>query len=179
MKYNRIHILGAPGSGTTTLASELSKKLPYRHFDSDDYLWKVKYSEIQPGDIRLSLLRKDLINREKWILSGAVIDWGNPLISLFDLIIFLSVPNEIRIERLRQRETARYGDRILPGNDRYSEFRRFLEWASLYETEDPNTRNRRQQEQWMEGLNIPVLRISGDLPLNDNVEYALNFITGK
>ena len=33
---NRIHILGASGSGTTTLAKELSKKLNYEYFDTDD-----------------------------------------------------------------------------------------------------------------------------------------------
>ena len=36
---NKIHILGASGSGTTTLASELSKRINYTHFDTDDYYW--------------------------------------------------------------------------------------------------------------------------------------------
>lgn len=34
-----IHILGASGSGTTTLAKVLSDELGYAHFDSDDYFW--------------------------------------------------------------------------------------------------------------------------------------------
>jgi lysophospholipase L1-like esterase len=35
----RIHIFGASGSGTTTLASALSKKHGHHHFDADDFYW--------------------------------------------------------------------------------------------------------------------------------------------
>lgn len=34
----RIHILGASGSGTTTLGKALSDKLRYKHFDTDNYI---------------------------------------------------------------------------------------------------------------------------------------------
>ena len=34
-----IHILGASGSGTTTLGRALAECLHYTHFDSDNYLW--------------------------------------------------------------------------------------------------------------------------------------------
>ena len=36
---NRVHIFGASGSGTTTIAQAVSEKLGYKHFDSDDYYW--------------------------------------------------------------------------------------------------------------------------------------------
>ena len=35
----RIHILGASGSGTTTLGRALAERLQCRHFDTDDYFW--------------------------------------------------------------------------------------------------------------------------------------------
>jgi adenylate kinase family enzyme len=54
--YNHLHILGASGSGTTTLASSLSKELQYTHFDSDDYFWKTKFTEPRPRDERLQKL---------------------------------------------------------------------------------------------------------------------------
>lgn len=43
-----IHILGASGSGTTTLARALAVKTGYAHFDTDDYFWlptKVPFTE--------------------------------------------------------------------------------------------------------------------------------------
>lgn len=51
--------------------------------------------------------------------SGAVCGWGDRLKPRFDLVIFLNVPNEIRLERLRQREAMRYGDAVLPGGSMY------------------------------------------------------------
>lgn len=36
---NHIHILGASGSGTTTLGRALTEHLNYTHFDTDTYLW--------------------------------------------------------------------------------------------------------------------------------------------
>ena len=35
----RINIFGASGSGTTTLAKALFKKLGIQHYDKDDYFW--------------------------------------------------------------------------------------------------------------------------------------------
>jgi Shikimate kinase len=36
---HRIHILGASGSGTTTLGRALAERLQYPHFDTDDSFW--------------------------------------------------------------------------------------------------------------------------------------------
>ena len=36
---NRIHILGASGSGTTTLASAIADEHGHRHLDTDDFFW--------------------------------------------------------------------------------------------------------------------------------------------
>lgn len=36
----RIHILGASGSGTTSIAKNVCSKLDYAHFDSDNYFWE-------------------------------------------------------------------------------------------------------------------------------------------
>ena len=39
MAKNLIHIFGASGSGTTTLAEKTSRELGYFHLDTDDYFW--------------------------------------------------------------------------------------------------------------------------------------------
>ena len=36
---HRIHILGATGSGTTTLGRALAERLQCPHFETDDYVW--------------------------------------------------------------------------------------------------------------------------------------------
>ena len=35
----RIHILGASGSGTSTLGTEISKTFGFTHLDTDNYYW--------------------------------------------------------------------------------------------------------------------------------------------
>lgn len=175
MNYNHIHIFGASGSGTTTLSQKLCENLPHSHIDSDDFFWKTKYTEANPRDVRLELLRKKLNSCERWILSGAVIDWGNPIIPLFDLVIFVSVTNEIRLKRLYEREYKRYGDAISPTGNRYQEFSQFMEWADKYETGGMEVRSRYQQKAWLKDVSCTILEINGD----DSVDINSSLIIGK
>ena len=177
--FDRIHILGASGSGTTTLAERLCGRLSHAHFDSDDFLWEKKFTLLKPREERLSSLRARLETAERWILSGAVIDWGNPLIPLFDLVIFVSVPDEVRLERLRRRERERHGESIQPGHEKHENFLEFMEWASLYEIEGTDVRSRRQQEEWLEQLGCPVLRVENRGSLEEAVDAAAAFLEGN
>lgn len=68
----RIHILGAAGSGTSTLGVSLSKVLPHEHLDTDDYFWITKYTEQRQVPERRKMLITDLSFYKKWTLSGAV-----------------------------------------------------------------------------------------------------------
>ena len=174
--YNHIHILGASGSGTTTLASALCKELKYTHFDSDDYFWKTKFTEPRPRDERLQKLYQDLSHTDQWILSGAVIDWGNPLIPLFDLVIFISVDNAIRMERLKLREQKRYGKEIEPSAAKYKEFCEFMDWANLYETGGMEVRSRMQQKEWLHGLSCKVLELDGEKSSTNLTSFVLDTI---
>ncbi|MBN1638132.1 MAG: AAA family ATPase [Ignavibacteriales bacterium] len=175
---NHIHILGASGSGTTTLARQLSKKLSYKHFDSDDFFWNIKYTATNPQDVRLKNLENELTKYDQWILSGAIIDWGNPLVPLFDLVIFISVSNEIRIKRLHEREYERYGEAITPKGNKYKDFLEFMDWADKYETGGIDVRSRYQQEMWLKDLNCPILKINGDLAIDTNVKIIVDKVLG-
>lgn len=101
--YRRIHIMGASGAGTTTLGKALAARLPHVHLDSDDYFWEQKYTKQSVVAERLNKLQADMARNEPWILSGAVCGWGDPLRDTFDLVIFLWIPEEIRLQRLRAR----------------------------------------------------------------------------
>ena len=106
----KIHIFGASGSGTTTIAKVVSDKLGYKHFDTDSYYWyatDIPFTEVRPVEERLQLMNADLLNQDKWILSGSLDGWGNPLVPLFELVVFVYVPQDVRVERLRIREKER------------------------------------------------------------------------
>lgn len=173
----RIHIMGASGAGTSTLGQALAGRLPHVHLDSDDYFWEQKFSKQRELTERLGRIRHDLEQRVPWILSGAVCGWGDSLRSYFDLVIFLRIPPSIRLERLKAREYERYGNESLPGGSRYGDVQAFLEWASLYDTAGPEVRSLKLHEAWMRELDCPLLRLEGDLSVEERVEAVLNYLS--
>ncbi|MFB5759828.1 hypothetical protein [Paenibacillus medicaginis] len=172
----RIHILGASGSGTTTLGKALSLILPHVHLDSDDFFWAQKYTERRPPEERLRLLKQEMQPCPQWMLSGSVCRWGDALKSEFDLVIFLRIPHELRMERLRARERQRYGDDILPDGSRYEDYCKFMDWAARYDEAGPEIRSRTLHEQWISELTCPVLRLEEDLTVEQRVKHSMDCI---
>jgi adenylate kinase family enzyme len=162
----RIHIVGASGSGTTSLASAIAAGHGHHHLDTDDVFWlptDPPYCEPRPPGDRLALLRDALAESSRWVLSGSLCGWGDPLIPEFDLVIFLVVPTEVRLARLRARERARYGpEAVAQGGTRHRASVEFLEWAARYDAGDMQMRSRARHEAWLAALPAPVLRLEGD-----------------
>ncbi len=170
---NRIHILGASGSGTTTLAERMCQELSYRHFDTDDFFWiktEPPYRQIREVGERVKLLGEQLKNTEKWVLSGSLCGWGDVFIPYFDLVIFLWIPEEIRMVRLMEREKTRYGREINPGGKQYENHLKFIEWASRYDGGDLNIRSKKLHDHWLNKLNCKVLRIEGDIEVEEKLK---------
>ena len=109
----RIHILGASGSGTTTLGRALAARLQCPHFDTDDYFWlptDPPYTQQRERTERQQLLLNDITAQDAWVLSGSLCGWGDVAIPLFELDVFLTIPQDIRMARLRQREPNDLGN---------------------------------------------------------------------
>ena len=115
---HRIHILGASGSGTTTLGRALAERLQNPHFDPDDHVWlqtDPPYTPQRERTKRHQLLMDNITAHDAWVLSGSLCGWGDVAICLFELVVFLSIPHDRCMEHLRQREHEQFGERILPG----------------------------------------------------------------
>ncbi|MHC1757197.1 MAG: AAA family ATPase [Methanosarcina sp.] len=176
---SRIHIMGASGSGTTTLAKALSNELGYKHFDTDDYYWipsEIPFTRIRDIEERQSLLKKDLEKYDNWILSGSLCGWGDILISHFELVIYLWIPRDIRIRRLTKREKERYGSAIEPGGNRYESSNEFIEWAAKYDEAGVEMRSKKLHEIWLSRLECPILRIERDMTVKECVNVVMNII---
>jgi adenylate kinase family enzyme len=108
----RVHILGASGSGTTTLAKALATHLGCPHYDADSYFWLPSdppFQRIRDVEPRRVMLSADLEKPGGWVLSGSLCGWGDIYIPLFGLVVFLWIPHDLRMARLAAREVARYG----------------------------------------------------------------------
>lgn len=168
----RIHILGASGSGTTTLGQALAERLQCLHFDTDEYFWlptDPPFVTKRASIARQQRLMDDLTAHDSWILSGSLCGWGDIAIPLFALVVFLWLPTAIRLERLRQREHQRYGERIMPGGDMYTGSQAFLDWAVSYDDGDVNMRSRRLHEQWLGTLPCPIICIEGEYAMAEQL----------
>jgi adenylate kinase family enzyme len=163
----RIHILGASGSGTTTLAAGIAARHGHQHLDTDDYYWlptQPPFRETRPLDERLAMLGQALRGQVRWVLSGSLCGWGDVFIPEFDLVVFLAIPDSLRMARLRAREIQRYGARaIAPGGELHEAHVQFLDWARRYEAGDLTVRSRALHEAWLTDLPCRVIRLEGDL----------------
>ncbi|MFJ5772104.1 hypothetical protein [Psychrobacillus sp. NPDC093180] len=172
----KIHIFGASGSGASTLGDSLANKLFYTHLDTDEYFWLNKFTDIRSIDDRKKLLKEDLYKYERTVLSGALCGWGDSFKSYFDLVIFLWIPQDIRMKRLQEREFQRYGNEILPGGIKQAQYEQFMEWASLYDHAGMEVRSKTLHESWIADLTCPVLRIEGDSTVQERVEITLEYL---
>ena len=173
---NVIHIYGASGSGTSTLGRKLCAELGYFFMDTDDYFWvptDPKYQIKRSFEERLALMHKDIDAHDNIVISGSLVDWGDELIPLFTLAIRLVTDTEIRIARLRERERAEFGDRLLPGGDMYENHQEFIEWARAYDTGSVDMRSKAKHDEWQKLLRCRQIVLDGAADLDDNARKAL------
>jgi adenylate kinase family enzyme len=159
----RIHILGASGSGTTTLGALVAGQLSVRHLDTDAFYWMPTdppFTTKRPVPERLALLAEQMLGGEGWVLSGSAIGWGKPLEPLYDLIVYLRLDPSLRMRRLRRREKGRYGPRIEAGGDMEAASAAFLIWAAAYDTAGREQRSLVAHEEWLSDQKAPVLRLA-------------------
>ena len=103
----------------------------------------------------------------------------NVFVPRFDLVVFLWLPADLRLARLRERERARYGDAVAPGGPRRATYEAFIAWAARYDDGDPVERSRAMHEQWLATLPCPVMRLDGAMPIDANVAAIVETLTGE
>jgi adenylate kinase family enzyme len=169
----------ASGVGTSTLGKALAEKLNYYHFDTDEYYWlppQYSFTQSRERAERQNLLMRDLMKHDNWILSGSLCGWGDIFIPSFDVVIYLWIPKNIRIKRLIQREKRIYGEDIEPGGKKYNQFLEFIEWASQYEDGGIDIRSKALHQEWLSSLTCPVVRLEGDLSVQERVNSIIKVI---
>jgi adenylate kinase family enzyme len=92
-----IHITGASGSGVSTLGKALAAATGAVQLDTDSFYWlpvEPLFTQKRPAEERLRLISDAFADAESrgWILSGSISDWGRPLVSLFDMVVFVRTP---------------------------------------------------------------------------------------
>lgn len=166
LRLLRLLITGASGTGTSTLGRVVAEALHGEWLDADDYYWLPTEPPFQvkrtPTD-RLALMLTRLRRTDRAVVSGSVVNWGSELEDSFDLVVFLTAPTTVRLERLKRRE-----ERL-----RRAARREFLEWAAQYDEGHMSGRSRAIHETWLERRRCSVLRIDGDHTMRAMLEMVL------
>jgi hypothetical protein len=115
----------------------------------------------------------DVKAQDHWVLSGSLCGWGDVAIPLFELVVFLAIPHDIRMARLRQREHERFGVRILPGGDMYELSQAFLAWAASYDEGGLDIRSRRRHDQWLGMLPCPIICFEGEYTIEEHLAVLM------
>lgn len=172
-----IHIYSASGSGTSTLGRYLGDKLGYFFMDTDDYFWlptDPPYTKKRDKALRLEMMKHDLAQTDKAVISGSLVDWGEELIPLFTLALRLETNTELRIKRLKQREREHFGSRIDVGGDMYENHQDFLQWAAAYDSGGLEMRSSAKHDDWEKLLQCKKVVLDGSRPLDENLEIIRN-----
>ena len=175
----RISVMGASGSGTSTVGRALAAALSLPHFDSDDYFHgpgDPPFQNPRSATERYELICRDLAVDHSWVLSGGLVDWSPRPRLDFTCIVFLYVPPSLRIERLRRRERERFGRRILKGGDMYAAHQEFIDWASRYDSGDIQGKTQAMHEAWLQEQTGPVLEFRGEPSVSDITAQVLRFV---
>jgi len=173
----RMHIIGAPGSGCTTLGNAFAAARGFAFFDTDDFYFDVKHSVKREAERRNADLFNAIRQVENSVVSGSVDGWNSDLDPLFTHIVFLRLDNATRMQRLYQREVDRYGaEALLPGQPEHERHAFFMEWASHYEDGTREGRNLARHEAWLEKQSAPLLRLDSAAPVETLVQKVTEFV---
>jgi adenylate kinase family enzyme len=173
---DRVGITGASGCGVTTLGSALAARLGCVHIDTDDHYWEATdppYQVKRDVGERLERIAAEQARTGRWVMSGTLDRWAEPVSRDAGLIVFLQVPTALRLRRLAERERARFGEALDPGGAMHDTHLDFIRWAAEYESGALPGRSRPLHEAWLVGLGTPVLRLDGTRPIDELVQTVL------
>jgi adenylate kinase family enzyme len=176
MTQHRINIIGASGCGASTTGRAVAHELSVPHFDCDDYFHGPSdppFQNPRSAEERYTLLMGDVAGASSWVLSGGVAGW-DPYPQLdFTLMVFLWIPQDLRIERLRRRERERFGSRVALGGDMHEAHMEFIEWASRYDHGDVEGKTLQRHEAYLAEQSCPVMELRSEMTVAEAVARIL------
>lgn len=161
-----IIICGMNGSGKSTLGRALAESLGWRFIDNEDlyfpkndpaYLYGHERTQEEVERLLLEKVRRD----ERFVFAAVRGNYGAQVLPYYRAAVLLEVPRQTRLARVRQRSLNKFGDRALPGGDLYEKEKAFYDLIAA-RSEDHAAR-------WLAGVGIPVLRVDGTRPVEENI----------
>ena len=166
-----ICVCGLNGSCKSTLACALAKELNFKHMDIEQYYFistDNPYSSSRTREEVERLLLEDINKNHCFIFSAVNGDMMPEINDNYDLVVYLDVPLDMRMKRIRQRSIDKFGDRVLPGGDMYEQEESFFAYAEK--------RTPEKIEKWLKTLSCKAIRLDGTKPIQESVELIKSLL---
>ena len=166
-------ICGMNGSGKSTLGRALAEQLGWRFIDNED-LYFPKADPAHPYAVERTraeveaLLLDELRRDERFVFAAVRGNYGDAVLPHYKAAVLVEVPKEIRLARVRARSFAKFGERMLPGGDLYESEKRFYDLIAARPDD--------YASHWLEGLDIPILRVDGTRLVGENVALIKDWL---
>ena len=166
-------ICGMNGSGKSTLGRALAEQLGWRFIDNED-LYFPKADPAHPFAVERTqaeveaILMEEVRRDEHFVFAAVRGNYGEAVLPYYKAAVLVEVPREIRLARVKARSYAKFGDRMLPGGDLYESEKRFYDLVAA-RPEDYASR-------WLESVEIPVLRVDGTRPVEENIARIADWL---
>ncbi len=129
----KITVVGNAGSGKTTLAFQLQKKLNLPLYHLDQFCWKPSWKRVPIQEFYAA--HTELCKGDEWIIEGSYIKILKERVSAADVIVFLDIPTSVCLWRVLKRSIVHWG-KVIPGNPEgckqrilSAKFLDFLHWV--------------------------------------------------
>ena len=170
-----IMIIGPSGSGKTTLGKAVAEKLGYPYLDVDDYIWRQDtvepYTQMYTREEKISRLSNDIEPYEHFVMAGSMSSFHYAFDDKFEMMVFLYVEPDIRVQRVHNRTIERFGERVLEGGDMYESHIKFLEENPRYESD--GSPNLSEQREWMKNMPCVKIELDGTKSIESNAKIIV------
>lgn len=168
-----ILICGLNGTGKSTLGKALAETLHFYFIDHEDLYFPEtglnnRYVSPRTREEAEKQLFNEIKAHEDFIFASVKGDYGEAVYPFFQYAVYLQVPKEIRLQRVKNRSYQKFGNRMASGGDLYEQEDRFFQFVA--------SRAENTVEEWLPCLNRPIIRIDGTKPIEENVHLILEQI---
>ena len=168
-----IQVCGLNGCGKSTLGKALAERIGFHLIDNENlYFTRNRIDEPYcnaRSEEEVERLLLDEVNEHPDFVFAAVRgNYGNKIIPMYNYVVVMEVPKEIRSQRIRNRSFQKFGSRMLPGGDLHEQEKAFFRMAE--------SRQEDYVENWLQLVKCPIIRVDGTKPIEENVNAILQSI---
>ena len=168
-----IQICGLNGCGKSTLGRALAERIGFHFIDNEN----LNFSRTNTDEPYMNpksrtdverLLMDEVSKHPDFVFSAVKGDYGKDIIPMYNYVVVIEVPKEIRSQRVRDRSFQKFGNRMLMGGDLYDQEERFFQMVA--------SRKDEYVDNWLQTVKCPIIRVDGTKPIDENVEHIIHVL---